>query len=98
MPKFLIKERASTTKPELKLFILYILLIIIAETITYLANAVWGILIHASLLISLLVLSALSYGSNPSHRLFLSLALAPVIRITSLSLPTQLTPPMRYLF
>jgi len=72
---------------EMKVFILYASLIAVAETVTSLYDPSYGLLLHSALLISLLALSALWHGANPASGLFLSLALAPLIRILSLSLP-----------
>jgi len=47
-----------------------------------------GLVLHGVLLVTVLVLSALTAGDS-SHRLFLGLALAPLIRILSLVLPLK---------
>jgi len=76
---------------ELGLFILYVMLIAVAEALTTFTDPVYGVSLHAIILISLLVLSALRPSGNPSS-LFLSLSLAPLIRIVSLSLPLAYFP------
>jgi len=72
---------------ELKVFILYTILIAAAETVTSFYDAGCGLFLHSVLLVSLLTLSALWHGANPASSLFLSLALAPLTRILSLALP-----------
>lgn len=57
-----------------------------AELITVLVNPEGGIIFHFVLLFSLILSSAL-VGRHPSHRLYLALALVPLIRILSLSTP-----------
>ena len=76
---------------ELGLFALYVMLIAVAEALTTFMDPVYGVSLHAIILISLLVLSALKSSGNPSS-LFLSLSLAPLIRIVSLSLPLAYFP------
>jgi membrane protease YdiL (CAAX protease family) len=76
---------------ELGLFALYVMLIAVAESLTTFTDPVYGVSLHAIILISLLVLSALRPSGNPSS-LFLSLSLAPLIRIISLSLPLAYFP------
>ena len=71
---------------ELQVFLVYITLIIFAETITSFVDPGYGLLVHSLILVSLLVLSSLKVGKNPS-KLYLSLSLAPLIRIISLSVP-----------
>jgi hypothetical protein len=72
---------------EIKVFIAYIILIVFAEVVTSYVDAGYGLLIHSLLLVSLLILYSLKYGEKPSSRLYLSLSLAPLIRIISLSVP-----------
>jgi membrane protease YdiL (CAAX protease family) len=74
-------------KRELKVFALYITFIAIAEVVTSFVDPRYGLLVHSVILVSLLTLSALWHGANPASNLFLSLSLAPLIRILSLSLP-----------
>jgi membrane protease YdiL (CAAX protease family) len=66
--------------------------IAIAESVTTFTNPVYGVSLHAVILFSLLTLSALRYSENPPSSLFLSLSLAPLIRIISLSLPLAYFP------
>jgi len=72
---------------ELRVFIAYIIFIVAAEVVTSFVDPGYGLLFHSLILISLLVLSSLKHGENPSSRLYLSLSLAPLIRIISLSVP-----------
>jgi len=72
---------------ELQVFATYIILIVFAESVTSFVDPGYGLLVHSLILVSLLTLSSLKYGENPSSRLYLSLSLAPLIRIISLSVP-----------
>jgi len=74
---------------ELQAFSAYIIFIVVAEVVTSFVDLGYGFLFHSVILISLLVLSSLKHGENPSSKLFLSLALAPLIRIISLSMRVQ---------
>jgi len=66
--------------------LVYLALIALAELITTYAEPRVGLTLHGGLLIILLLHTALA-SKHPYHRLLLSLALAPLIRILSLSLP-----------
>jgi len=77
---------------ESQTFILFVTLIALAESVTTFIDPVYGFSFHSLILISMLVLSALKYGENPISSLFLSLSLAPLIRIISLSLPLAYFP------
>jgi membrane protease YdiL (CAAX protease family) len=57
-----------------------------AELIIALVNPAGGVICHFVLLISLILSSAV-FGKRLSHRLFLSLALVPLIRILNFSAP-----------
>jgi len=57
-----------------------------AELVTALVNPVGGTAFHAVLLFVLVLLS--SQAEPPLHKLYLSLALVPLIRIVSLSMPS----------
>jgi membrane protease YdiL (CAAX protease family) len=74
------------------LFILYLVLVALAEFVTNLVDPGYGLSLHAMVLISLLALSALKHSENPISNLLLSLSLAPLIRIISLSLPLAYFP------
>lgn len=76
---------------ELQVFTPYILFIVVAEDVTSFVDLGYGFLFHSVILIYLLVLSILKHGENPSSKLFLSLALVPLIRIISLSMRVQVT-------
>jgi len=78
-------------KRELKLFTLYVILIAVAEVVTASIDPTYGLLAHSLIMVSLLVLPAFR-RENPSSGLFLSLSLAPLIRILSLSLPLTYLP------
>ena len=76
---------------ELRVFASYLALITVAEVVTAFVDATYGLLAHSVILVSLLVLPTFWCG-NPSGGLFLSLSLAPLIRILSLSLPLAYLP------
>ena len=64
----------------------YLALIAVAELLTAFGQLRAGMVLHGALLVMLLVHASLTAG-DPSHRLLLGLALAPLIRMLSLSLP-----------
>jgi membrane protease YdiL (CAAX protease family) len=68
------------------LFLIYLAAIAGAELIAALVSSVGGIIFHFALLFSIIYSSA-AVGTHPSYKLFLALALAPLIRIASLSMP-----------
>jgi membrane protease YdiL (CAAX protease family) len=57
-----------------------------AEVTTVLFHAQLGLVLHGTLLVTLMLHSALTW-EQPGHKLLFSLAFAPLIRILSLSLP-----------
>lgn len=71
---------------EIKLIVLFIVLLATAEIITVL-NTVHGMITHASIFVLLLVISVYMHGSQSPSSFYLSLTLAPLIRILSLSMP-----------
>jgi membrane protease YdiL (CAAX protease family) len=77
---------------ELKIFVFYLFLIVIAETVTSFINPSYGLFIHSMLLVSLFTLSAFWHKTKNASNLFLCLSIAPLIRIFSLSLPLQYFP------
>lgn len=64
----------------------YLALITLAELLTTFVEPRAGLVLHGSLLVVLLLHTALTSG-QPQHRLLLGLSLAPLIRMLSLSLP-----------
>ncbi len=66
--------------------IIYLLAITAAEAVTVFVQPVWGIVCHAIVLVAVIVHSALASDSRYRH-LVLSLALVPLVRIISLSMP-----------
>ena len=66
--------------------IIYLLAITIAEIVTVGIQPIWGIACHISIFVAVLVHSAVLDKHFPG-RLILALALVPLIRIISLSLP-----------
>jgi len=81
-----IRVRAVPIMPILA--ILYLVLITVAELLTVLTDARWGLALHIGILTALLVQSSLVLD-QPYHKLLLALALAPLIRILSLAMPLQ---------
>jgi len=76
---------------ELLAFFLYVIFISIGEITVSLINPIYGLIIHSIILLSLLILASLWYV-NPSSNMFLSLSLAPLTRILSLSIPLTYFP------
>ena len=70
------------------ILILYLFGIILAETLTTLSNPMVGVICHAVILTGLFMHSALT-SSQTYRRILVTLSLAPLIRIISLSLPLQ---------
>ncbi len=66
--------------------LVYLLAVTAAEVITTTIEPVWGIFCHIMVLIALILHSALS-SRQPHQQLLLSLALVPLVRIISLSMP-----------
>ena len=66
--------------------IIYLLAITAAEAVTVLVQPVWGIVCHAIVLVAVVVHSALASDSR-LQQLVLSLALVPLVRIISLTMP-----------
>lgn len=75
----------------------YLLALTAAEVLTALVEPRVGLVFHAGLLIGLFLHAALVWG-HPSHRLFLALVLAPLIRLLSLSLPLARFPLLYWYF
>jgi len=75
----------------LKTAILYLAAITAAELITALVNPLGGIIFHIVLLLGL-VSHASFTARHPQHKLYLALALAPLIRLLSLSMPLTAFP------
>ena len=66
--------------------LLYLGAIAAAELVTVLVNPIGGVALYIVLLLLLVLHSSLA-GQQPSHKLYLALSLAPLIRILSLSMP-----------
>ena len=81
-----VRVRAVPIMPILA--ILYVVLISVAELLTVLTDARWGLALHIGILTALIVQASLVLD-QPYHKLLLALALAPLIRILSLSMPLQ---------
>lgn len=74
------------------MFVFYVVAVAFAEVLTTFMDPGLGLVLHGFILVSLLALSAWKHGENPSVSLYLSLSLAPLIRIVSLSLPLAYFP------
>ena len=70
----------------LKIPLLYLGAITVAEVITIAVQPLWGIIGHTVILMSLIVHSAVA-AQHPHRELLLSTTLAPLVRIISLSMP-----------
>lgn len=77
----------------MKAALVYLLAIIIAEVIHITIGPVWGITCHIIVLIALIPHSAL-VRRQTHQQLLLSLALVPLVRIISLSMPLVNIPPI----
>ena len=64
----------------------YLAALTVAELLTAIIEPRVGLVLHSVLLMALLVHTALTWG-RPGHRILLSLAFAPLIRLLSLSMP-----------
>jgi len=71
----------------IRVFLGYILLIVLAEVLTSFVNPSYGLLLHSLILLSLLVVSSVTHEEGSVSGFYLSLSLAPLIRIISLSVP-----------
>jgi len=71
----------------IRVFLGYILLIVVAEVLTSFVNPSYGLVLHSLILLSLLVVSSVTYVEGSVSGFYLSLSLAPLIRIISLSMP-----------
>ncbi len=68
--------------------IIYLLAVALAEVVTVFYMPVWGIVFHIAILVAALLHSALGLSANYRQRqLVLALALVPLVRIISLSMP-----------
>ena len=81
---------------KLRVFAAYIVSIVVAEVVTSFMDPGYGLVLHSLILMALLVHFSLKQGENPSSGLYLTLSLAPLIRIISLSMPLNYFP--RYLW
>ena len=66
--------------------LLYLLAIAVAETITVFVNPAWGVVSHVAVLAALIVHSSVAWNRF-KQAMLLTLALAPLVRIVSLSMP-----------
>ncbi len=71
--------------------LIYLLAIAIAEVITVIIEPMWGIFCHIMVLVAVILHSALGRGQT-QQQLLLSLALVPLVRIISLSMPVAKIP------
>ncbi len=87
-------DQTLTTKSHLKIptwlpFGSYLVFFLIAEIVTNTQNIAFGLSIHATLLITLLTHGVLSDTKN--SKLYTAMAVIPLIRLMSLSMPFWLT-------
>jgi len=80
------RARAVPIMPILT--VVYVVLIAVAELLTVMTDARWGLALHIGIFTALLVQASLVTG-QPYHKLLLVLALAPLVRILSLSMPLE---------
>jgi len=73
--------------------IIYLLVIVLAEVVTVFYMPVWGIVCHILILVAVLLHAAIASESR-HQQLVLSLALVPLVRIISLSMPLANIPQM----
>ncbi len=71
-----------------KLFIVYLAFIVFTEYVTIIVNQSYGLFHYAFILVAILTLFSINPEKNPL--LYLSLSLAPIIRIISLSTQGQI--------
>jgi membrane protease YdiL (CAAX protease family) len=64
----------------------YLAAIALAETVTVFVQPLWGVVLHIVTLVVLVAHSALA-ARSPHQKLLISLALVPLVRIISLSMP-----------
>jgi len=83
--------RVAITKPSLVIPLLYLLAIATAELVTALFNPLGGVILHIFLLLSLVFYASLA-AKPAQHKVYLALALAPLIRLLSLSMPLTKLP------
>lgn len=76
----------STSQVALIVALLYLLLISLAEVIAALYHPFWGIMSHVLILFGLILHATLNIH-NPMGKMLLSLALTPLIRIASHTVP-----------
>lgn len=94
-PSSLLSDNINVAAPRVKIspdqwaiFLSYLAVISIAEFLTVFSNARAGMIFHAFILVALILHSTL-LASRPIHKVLLALALAPLIRVISLSLPLE---------
>lgn len=80
------RARAVPVMPILA--VVYVVLIAVAELLTAMTDARWGLALHIGIFTALIVQASLVTG-QPYHKLLLVLALAPLVRILSLSMPLE---------
>ncbi len=80
--------RAARSRRYLRLALLYLVFLALAEALTVYADIRLGMIAHITLLVALLA-NAASTGDETLRRSLLALAIAPLVRITSVSLPLE---------
>ena len=92
MIKSAVQEPDWRVGARVQIFFALIVFIIIAEIITSFVHPGFGFLLHAAILVPLLFFSSIQYREDPFSKFYLSLSLAPLIRIISLSVPLTFFP------
>ncbi|MFC1864494.1 lysostaphin resistance A-like protein [Chloroflexota bacterium] len=77
---------AITATPGMREAVVYFLAVVVAEVVTCIIQPLWGMVCHVIVLVVVIVHSALA-SDDRLRRLVLSLALLPLVRIMSLSMP-----------
>jgi hypothetical protein len=84
-----VRERQEVTTPAVPMALTYLFSLVVAEVLTTLfAPYVVGLILYAVILMAMFVHAALLWD-HPTHRFLLSLALLPLLRLLSMSLPLQ---------
>lgn len=84
----IVQSAAYDRKVSLRILLVYLTLITLAEALTTLFNPVMGLVAHGLLLVALLIHGSM-FAEQAGQKMLFSLALAPLIRLVSLSIPLQ---------
>ena len=84
-------RQSGKQEPTIKVALIYLGAIAGAEVLVSAVNAIAGVCLHVAILGALIVHSAVA-GEQSQRNLYFALAIAPVIRLLSLTLPLNLFP------